>query len=345
MTSRHPGRTAHLIIAVAGLFAAGPTGAADPVREEVTFKSGADRLAGVLVRPPGPGPHPAVAFVHGSGPLGRADWTSHPALRDHLAARGIACLCWDKPGVGASTGDWARQSFRDRADEAIAAVRYLGRRADVDPKRVGLWGISQGGWVCPLAGSLAPDVAFLVLVSAPAGTVADQDLYRVEAGLRADGRPAAEIDAALAFARRRVELVRGGTFEALDAAQTAVAAEPWFADYVHRVGAKEFAFARHNLGYDGGPALAGVKCPVLVVVAERDTVVPAKDGAAAIKAALAKAGNADVAVKVVAGADHFMRAAATGGPKEMGAPGRKKEVVPEYLETVTDWLAPRVRPR
>jgi pimeloyl-ACP methyl ester carboxylesterase len=173
-------------------------------RKEVSFRSGGNTLKGDLVLPKVRGPSPAVAFVHGSGSLDRNDWTSHPALRDHLARHGIASLCWDKPGVGPSTGHWARQSFRDRAQEAIDAVKFLKGRPYIDGKRVGLWGISQGGWVCPLAASLAPDqVAFLILVSAPAGTIAEQDLYRVEHGMRADNRPKGDIHKALLIAAQR----------------------------------------------------------------------------------------------------------------------------------------------
>src|SRR5262245_20683734 len=79
-------------------------------QKEVSFPSGGNTLKGVLVLPKTRGPYPAVAFVHGSGPLDRNDWTLHPALREHLARHGIASLCWDKPGVGASSGDWTRQS-------------------------------------------------------------------------------------------------------------------------------------------------------------------------------------------------------------------------------------------
>jgi uncharacterized protein len=82
-------------------------------QEDVSFPSGDNTLKGVLVLLQTRGPHPAVAFVHGSGALRRDDWTSHPALREHLARHGIASLCWDKPGVGASTGsfDTVRRSF------------------------------------------------------------------------------------------------------------------------------------------------------------------------------------------------------------------------------------------
>ena len=119
--------------------------------------------------------------------------------------------------------------------------------------------------------------------------------------------------------------------------------ERWFRGYVHRLRLQDFAFGQKNVAYDGRPALKGVKCPVLVLVGEHDTVVPAKQSAALIADILQKAGNKDGTVKTFAGADHFMHAARTGGPQERFAKGRKKEFVPGYFETITDWLAPRVR--
>jgi pimeloyl-ACP methyl ester carboxylesterase len=214
--------------------------------EKVQFGSGGHTLAGVLVLPTTPGPHPAVVFVHGSGSLSRNDWTLHPTLREHFARHGIASLCWDKPGVGASGGDWTQQCFRDRAQEALDAVKFLRGRREIDPNRVGLWGISQGGWICPLAASLSPDVAFIILVSAPTGTLAEQDLYRIEQGMHADGMPKEDIDSALNFARRRLDLVLASTFEALDTEQQKMAGQKWFTEYVHRLGPKDFAFAAKN---------------------------------------------------------------------------------------------------
>jgi pimeloyl-ACP methyl ester carboxylesterase len=316
---------------------------AAPLREvEVHLASGGNTLSGVLVLPTTPGPHPAVAFVHGSGALGRNDWTLHPPLREHLARHGIASLCWDKPGVGASDGDWTRQSFHDRAREALDAVRFLRGRADIDPEHIGLWGISQGGWVCPLAASRSPDVAFLILVSAPAGTIAEQDLFRVEQGMRADGMPQEDIDQALDFARRRIALTQAGRFEKLDVAQREVAGQPWFEAYVHRLGPKDFAFGAKNIAYDGRPALEKVKCPVLLLVGEHDTIVPSKEGATIIKEILTKAGNPDVTVKTFPGADHFMHLAKTGGSREALAAGRVKTFAPGYFAALTDWLGERL---
>ncbi len=326
-----------------GVLAEGPAAPAMHT-EEVSFRSGDNTLKGVLVLPSTRGPYPAVAFVHGSGSLGRNDWTLHPPLREHFARRGIASLCWDKPGVGASTGDWTKQSFEDRAREALDAVQFLRARTEIDRKHVGLWGISQGGWICPLAASLSTDCAFIILVSAPATTIEEQDLYRVEQEMRADGMPARDIDLALAFARRRMEFARGGSFEQFDAAQRAVADERWFKDYVHRLGPKDFAFGAKNAAYDGRPALRRVKCPVLVVVGQRDTIVPSKKSAALIQEILTESGNKDVTVKTFPGADHFLYLTKTGGPGDTPAKDREKQFAPGYISTVTDWLASRVFP-
>jgi pimeloyl-ACP methyl ester carboxylesterase len=155
---------------------------------------------------------------------------------------------------------------------------------------------------------------------------------------------ASDIKKALAFARRRVEFLRTASYEQLDAAQREVDGEPWFKGYVHRLGPRDFAFGKRNIAYNGRPILKRVKCPVLVLVGQRDAIVPAKKSAVVIKDVLRKAGNKDVTVKTLAGADHFMHVTKTGGPKEAAAKGRKREFVPGYFSTITTWLGLRVRP-
>ncbi len=313
-------------------------------REPVEFRSGDNVLKGDLLTPKHGRPHAAIAFVHGSGSLARDDSTLHPALRLHLARLGVASLCWDKPGVGASSGDWTKQRFEDRAQEAIDAIEFLRHRPEIDPKRLGLWGISQGGWICPLAATRSPNIAFVILVSAPAGTIEEQDLYRIECQMRADRVPESDVEKALHFARRRIALVREGSFEQFDAAQRAVGNARWFRDYVHRLGPGDFRFAKLNIDYDGRMALSKVPCPVLVIVGGRDTVVPARQGAAIIADALHAAGNRDVTIKTIPGADHFMRPEASGSAKGEAALPPDGPLATEYFEAIAEWLAPRVKP-
>jgi uncharacterized protein len=151
------------------------------IGEDFSFVNGSTRLHGSLLLPTGPGPHPAFVAIEGSGDWSyRRSWVPgrFPFWKDiaeFLVARGYAVLLFDKPGVNESTGDWRRQSFEDRADEVISAVRRLAARDDIDPTRVGLVGHSQGGWIAQIAGARQPDaVSFLILLAGPAVSVNQQ---------------------------------------------------------------------------------------------------------------------------------------------------------------------------
>jgi pimeloyl-ACP methyl ester carboxylesterase len=320
------------------------------ITEEVTFRSSDNLLAGVLVRPATPGPHPAVVLVYGSDPAERTYNGVGSALADHFARHDFACLAWDKPGVGRSTGDYHTQSFRDRADEALAAVRFLQARADVRGNQVGLWGHSQGGTVATLAASLSDDVAFLIEVSGSQVVAWQQDAARVEAQLRADGFSEADVEKATAFARMRMDLIRGtGHFEELEKTHAAVEHKPWF-DYVGRCDRNRFYGARRMVEFDPGPAWEKVRCPVLAIYGDRDTSLPAEKSLPIIRRGLEKAGNPDVTITVFDDADHGIMRTVTGGPKEARERakthqrGEPPDFAPGYLDALTDWLDQRYPP-
>jgi uncharacterized protein len=335
--------------AAASADAQDPTGKSQkPVTEEIRFRHGDHVLAATLYRAPGPGRHPAIALVLGSGPVDRAYGGAGVALGEHFAAAGIVCLTWDRPGIGHSTGDCNAQTFRDRADEALAAVRFLRGRSDVYPDRVGLWGHSQGGMVVPLAASLSDDIAFVIEVSGWQGPAWRQDAARVEAELKADAFSEAVIQTATAFARKRMDLIRGtGPFEELDRAQKAIEMFPWF-EYIHRCDSARFYAGRRMVSYDSGPSWENVRCPVLVIYGDKDTSSGPPDGLVEIiRRGLTKAGNQDVTIKIFHNADHSLCKSETGGRKEAAkrAKTRKKEgrpdFVPGYLDTMTTWLVQR----
>ncbi|WP_093761266.1 alpha/beta hydrolase family protein [Streptomyces sp. BpilaLS-43] len=127
-------------------------------------------LAGTLTLPAGPGPHPAVLLLHGSGPLDRDG--NAPKLRvnlarpvaEALAARGIATLRYDRRGVGATPGDWRTAGFTDNRRDAAAAVRALADRADVHADAIGVIGHSEGSLHAMALGSRT-DVRAVVLLA------------------------------------------------------------------------------------------------------------------------------------------------------------------------------------
>jgi putative membrane-bound dehydrogenase-like protein len=313
--------------------------------EELSFRHGADTLSGSLYRPGGTGPNPAIVMILGSEGEDRDYGGVGPALGRHFARAGFACLAWDRPGVGGSTGDYNKQTFRDRAEEALAAVRFLSERKDIRKEKIGLWGHSQGGMIAPLAASLSDDVAFLIEVSGWQGPAWKQDPARVEAELRAAGFREGEVEQAVGFAQKRMELIRGtGPYSELESAQNAVKMLPWFRS-VHFCDRVRFEAARRTVGNDSTDWWSRVRCPVLVLYGDRDVSSgPPEPLIAIIRHGLAKAGNEDVTVRIFTDADHSLcrvrpatrtpdGARAKEPPKDAGP-----DFVPGYLETMTDWL-------
>jgi pimeloyl-ACP methyl ester carboxylesterase len=139
-------------------------------------------LAGTLSIPGGPGRHPAVALVHGSGPALRDEGQFLTGL---FLEHGIAVLAYDKRGNGESGGIYPGEFPSDSAidtyaRDAEAAVRFLSTQPELDPKRLGLFGGSQGGWIVPLAASRSTLVSFGIIQSGPTVTVGETDNFATQ---------------------------------------------------------------------------------------------------------------------------------------------------------------------
>lgn len=127
--------------------------------EWLSFTSGETELHARLDLPEGPGPHPAVVLVHGSG---KSEGTQWMYASDFFAANGIAALSYDKRGTGESDGEFT-MDFQQLARDVVAAVEYLKTRDDIDADRIGVSGYSQGGWVGPLAASMSDDIRYVIV--------------------------------------------------------------------------------------------------------------------------------------------------------------------------------------
>lgn len=147
---------------------------------EVSFENGPVRLAGTLYVPRTPGKHAAVIFVHGSGAEGR--WAS-AYLANFVARRGIVALAYDKRGVGSSTGDWRNSTMQDFAADARAGVNLLAHVPQVDARRIGVYGHSQGGEIAPAIAANNPQVAWVIDADGPVVPQYLQDLFRVDTAL------------------------------------------------------------------------------------------------------------------------------------------------------------------
>src|SRR5262249_48818400 len=120
---------------------------------EVIFRNGDVALSGTLCMPRSPGRHEAVVILQGSGSESR--WGTNRFIADQFARSNIAALVYDKRGSGLSTGDWRSSSYDDLANDVLAGIDLLASRLDVDPRRIGLHGHSEGGIIAAMVAARA----------------------------------------------------------------------------------------------------------------------------------------------------------------------------------------------
>ena len=146
--------------------------------EEVEFLNGDLRLAGMIFVPEGEGPFPVAVIIHGSGSSRRnSKW--YLSVTRHLQDDGIAVLLPDKRGCEKSEGNWVGANFDDLAGDTLAAVEFVRNREEMDFSKIGLVGMSQGGWIAPVAAATDEDIAFVVSMSGSTVTT-DQQLLHEE---------------------------------------------------------------------------------------------------------------------------------------------------------------------
>jgi pimeloyl-ACP methyl ester carboxylesterase len=312
--------------------------------EEVSYASTASgvRLAATLTLPNGPGPFPAVLLITGSGPQDRDETLlghkPFKVLADHLTRRGIAVLRADDRGTGSSTGRFATANSEDFATDAEAGVAYLRSRAEVNPRKLGLIGHSEGGLIAPIVAARDSAVAFIVIMAA-SGVRGDEILLAQSALIaRANGAPPELVQRATAslrevftamreekddtaLAAKLRERLRGVLPAAQIDAQVQSLMSPWY---------------RYFINYDPAPTLRQVTCPVLAIGGEKDLQVPATVNLAAIRAALQAGGNTRSQVEELPGLNHLFQVATTGSPAEYA---RIEETIsPPVLEMISGWI-------
>jgi dipeptidyl aminopeptidase/acylaminoacyl peptidase len=114
--------------------------------ERVEVESPDGALPGYLIPARSAGPAPVVIFYNGF------DVTKellYGFVREEFADRGMACLVIDTPGTGEPLRLRGVPSRPDYEVPTTAIVDYLQLRGDVDPERIGLLGISLGGYYAP----------------------------------------------------------------------------------------------------------------------------------------------------------------------------------------------------
>lgn len=301
---------------------------------DVAFADRDVKLGGTLLLPETAGKHPGIVFLQGSGPEGR--WANHWLAQKFVEA-GFVALIYDKRGVGQSTGDWQKVGFDPLADDAMACVRLLQSLPEVDAKRIGIYGHSQGGTIAPLVAAKAGDLAFVIASAAGGVSPAEVERYSIGnnigiATLAPDEQTAAKayVDALIGVAYRGEDRAR------LDALAEADKAQSWYFDPPPPDNFY-WAMSRQIASFDPARAWRKVKAPVLLVYGSKDERVPPRQSAHAIERALHAGHDEKVMTRFFPQADHtftIVNPAKTGG-----WPQRQ----PDYANSLVSWARQQVR--
>ncbi|MEL7214241.1 MAG: alpha/beta fold hydrolase [Pseudomonadota bacterium] len=246
-----------------------------------TFSTPTAQLSGTLWQPDTP-PRAAVVLVHGDGSQDRTSAGGYAPFINVLLDAGIAVAAWDKPGIGASTGDWLAQSMTDRQAETRAALAALSERIDAP---TGALGFSQAGWVLP--GLTEEEASFLVLIG-PAISWRDQGAYYTRTRLEREGRSDAEIASTLA----------GNAAE-----NEALFAPTATYDSTSDLTEARWAFIQRNRTADARTDLGNIQQPLLALWGADDLNVDARTDAAIYRATI-QAPHPDTEIALVPSATH-----------------------------------------
>jgi len=313
--------------------------------EAVHFANGEITLAGTLVLPAGSRRRPAVVLFHGSGPQERDLFTAR-----WFAEQGIAALAYDKRGVGESSGNFRAVPFMELCDDGLAAIEYLKTRKEVDAKRIGVWGLSQGGWLGPLAASRSADVAFVIAVSGPGVSPGEQMIVYYANELRAQGVPESDVREASAVRRDIWNYMSNGNgYEKVKAELEQAHTKGWFGKAkvqqddsfgtlptpaeLSKQPAHSTQWFKQEAVYDPVPALRALRVPALFLFGDRDQLIPVEESVTVVRRVLAEDGHHDFTIREFSNDDHEMRLT-TGETSG--------EIDPEYLEAMRRWLATHV---
>lgn len=318
-------------------------------------------LAGTLTLPEGKGPFPAAVMITGSGAQDRDETLlGHKpflVIADALTRAGLAVLRVDDRGTGKSTGSFADATSADFARDALAGVRYLKTRSEIDPTRIGLIGHSEGGIVAPMvaAGEGKSEVAFAVLIAPPGVSLGEvivhqsrliakaegadendraaddqlmQAVVRIVASDAAPEERKKQLGEAIARAWEAMsETARkeaGGSLESLQK-QTERMDSPWMRFLVVR---------------DPAVDLKAMTCPTLALFGGKDLQVDPAQNEPPLRAAIEASGKAKSTIVVLPEHNHLFQHTKTGKPSEYAT---NEETFSEVaIAVIREWIGKNV---
>lgn len=343
-----PGSSATVLLLLA-FFLVAARSQADTARE-VTFKGAGDLvLKGTLLLPNRTAERtvPAVLLLPGSGPPDR-DGNVKPIvmtdilkqIAERLAKEGIASLRYDKRSSATYATLWSHdlkainEFFRweNFVEDAKQGMRFLRSQPEIDGKRVGLLGHSEGGSITlqivkDWAGR--PESPAAIVLAATVGrSMADVIHTQVAEGMPRQGATPALTKEYVEFTDRAIAQLRKDETIPNDVP----------------VGLRSLfnpPAAKLIAGYIRLDPVAQAKAysgPVLIIQGARDLQVSATRDAPLLQAAFQARPRGSVDVMIVPGASHNFKTVTSDSETGFTGP-----VVPAALEKIATWLKAKLK--
>jgi len=325
--------------------------------EEVVFENKVANinLAGTLSLPTKEGVFPAVILITGSGAQNRdEELLGHKpflVIADYLTKNGIAVLRFDDRGTAMSKGDFKTATTLDFSTDVEAALQYLQTRKEIDQKKIGLIGHSEGGIIAPMVAAKSKNVSFIILL---AGTgIPGDELLLLQQELigRASGISEKDLKKSKIINIEVFELVKKETnSDQLKKDITALITKSINSDPENKIpdGISESDFIDSQVNqllspwmqffikFNPASTLEKVKCPVLALNGDKDMQVPSKVNLEAINKALSKEGNKKVTIKELPNLNHLFQECKTGSPQEYSE--IEQTFSPSALTEILNWI-------
>jgi pimeloyl-ACP methyl ester carboxylesterase len=244
-------------------------------------------------------------------------------LAGALADAGFVAVRYDKRGHGQSGGRAESATLGDQAEDALAVVRWLANRRDIDRDRIAVVGHNEGAWAALLAASRERRIAALIAIAAPSITGSERVLEQQRHVLeRMDIPPAERVAKIELQSRINAAVMSGRGWEALPPEVRKQADTPWFQSF---------------LMFDPARVIRDVRQPVLFIHGELDAEVPVSHLDRLGELAQKEGRSRSVAVVAVRGVNHLLTPAVTGDVAEY-ASLTNRNVSSDVTKAIAEWL-------
>ncbi|TJZ60564.1 alpha/beta fold hydrolase [Sphingobacterium olei] len=309
---------------------------------EVVFTNTYDdvQLAGTLSFPKQRGSFPAVILLTGSGAQNRDEeilgHKPFKVIADYLTQRGIVVLRYDDRGVGRSTGQFDNSTIGDFSKDALAALSFLKKQAQVDVHKIGFIGHSEGGLIAALlAGQNVLDLSFIVSLAGPAVSIDQLMVDQLYAIGKAAGMSEPALEAARKINEKNFAIVKSdlGNQEAYQGLMENMKMVPGFVENPDLLAMVSPAY-RYFLRIEPEKYLKKIRIPVFAAFGSLDVQVPSTRNLESLHRLLPK--NPKSVLKEYEGLNHLFQQAKTGQVTEYA---QIKETFNErVLRDMADWI-------